>query len=1025
MKAQRALLDSLMGGFRNEDLSNREVVKWTDSKAVCRYQLVSFCPYQVFEEARQEIGSSCDKDHGEYLRMAYEREASDKVKRRYEHRLLTFLRDIIYEVDCKIRRDKKRLGILDGEGAETKEEPKAERQVVGPQLVKLPDDNALVAFSDSQKARLADIERELQETNERMERLDASRNKILAQELVETLEGLSKEKNELINRAKEQADWVVPEDKSNLVCESCGALLYRRESSNKSERHLNGRIHLAYVRAREVIKELEEKEQARRDKERKEAEGTNGKTEEKDDERTKANEKRSPSRSPAKVEVIENKENEREVVVKEELEKYHRPSSKTSSHRKREFSPSEENRNDGYKRRRGLSRTRDNSPLPKQRSRRRAGSSEEHIRRRREDDRRRRVREMSRERMQERRRREEYNPRQANFNPRQKGYSRREDEIKRGQDDYRRRENGWREPEDTRRSRDYVRQGREEYHKRDRSKERRRQTSRSVEANQRREDSRKQSNQHKVQHEEPSRNSDDGNNRNAIGNRDYEHVSDDINEDVSEHSRQRKDTSPHDDRTTETKPQSLKQRRFSSSRSRDREESESELLDQNKKISSKDASDIVNQKPDKKVVERPAEVSAKKDDRLREHTETKGITNRKRSGDKGDDKDDCGEHRRSDRKGVETNENDREGPRPHSSEGSRRQRSRSRSRKDILKVQKKRSSSVRQRSRSRSRNRKEGRAGSVESKSVKNLAPRGRRKSRSPSRNRRRDDREQTENRKRDDREQTEYRKRDDREQTENRKEDYKGGKNFSEESSKRSHSSLKREDRLDSRAGVEKNSDRYAAEHERDERGERKGGRREDRKSDRKYSREATRRSVSKPRIRRDDYIDDVESKRYGNHREMDHSPKYYTRRSRSRTKVRGEDRRQYSDNKREDYKTPARYSPERRRRSRSRSRNRREDNRERFTSRGEDYNSYNRKSSTGWKRRSRSRSRYRTSSYPRPRENLSSRVSPSRSRGRRPERQRARTESLRTRDNQSTRYSRSMSRDRRQGRQSRYNNR
>jgi len=1001
MKAQRALLDSLMGGFRNEDLSNREVVKWTDSKAVCRYQLVSFCPYQVFEEARQEIGSSCDKDHGEYLRMAYEREASDKVKRRYEHRLLTFLRDIIYEVDCKIRRDKKRLGILDGEGAETKEEPKTERQVVGPQLVKLPDDNALVAFSDSQKARLADIERELQETNERMERLDVSRNKILAQELVETLEGLSKEKNELINRAKEQADWVVPEDKSNLVCESCGALLYRRESSNKSERHLNGRIHLAYVRAREVIKELEEKEQARRDKEREEAEGTNGKTEEKDDERTKAHEKRSSSRSPAKVAVIENKENEREVVVKEELEKY-RPSSKTSSHRKREFSPEEENRNDGYKKRRGMSRTRDISPLPKKRSRRRASSSEEHIRRRREDDRRRRVREMSRERMQERRRREEYNPRQANFNQRQKGYSRREEETRRGQDDYRRRENGWREPEDTRRSRDYGRQGREEYHKRDRSNERRRQTSRSVEAHQRREDSRKQSNQHKDQHEEPSHNPDDGYNRNAVGNRDNNHVSDDINEEVSKHSPKRNDTSLHDDRTTETKSESFKQRTFSSSRSRDREESESELLDPNEKNSSKEVPDKVNQKPDKKVVERAAELSTKKDARIREYTETKGITNRKRSGDRGDDDDDHGENRKSDRKGVETTEKDKEGTRQHSSEGGRRQRSRSRSRKDILKVQKKRSSSARQRSRSRSRNRKEGHAGSVESKSVKNLAPRGRRKSRSPSRNRRRDDRDHTEN----------------------RKEDYKGGKNFSEENSKRSHSSLKKEDRLESRTGVEKNSDRYA-EHEREERGELKGGRREDRKSDRKYSREATRRSVSKPRIRRDDYIDDVESKRYANHREVDHSPKYYSRRSRSRTKVRGEDRRQYSDNKREDYKTPARYSPERRRRSRSRSRNRREDTRERFTSRGEDYNSYNRKSSTGWRRRSRSRSRYRTSSYPRPRENLSSRVSPSRSRGRRPERQRARTESLRTRDNQSTRYSRSMSRDRRQGRQSRYNNR
>merc|ERR550539_1064218 len=108
MDAQRALLDSLMGHNRNQDFdSEKRSPNWKGSE-VCKHFLVGFCPYGLFEGTRAELGP-CGRLHEEVLRSAYNSEASDYTKAKYERRFLGFLRDLIQSLDRKIAREQGRL----------------------------------------------------------------------------------------------------------------------------------------------------------------------------------------------------------------------------------------------------------------------------------------------------------------------------------------------------------------------------------------------------------------------------------------------------------------------------------------------------------------------------------------------------------------------------------------------------------------------------------------------------------------------------------------------------------------------------------------------------------------------------------------------------------------------------------------------------------------------------------------------------------------------------------------------------
>jgi len=250
MNAQRALLDSLMGASRNEDPDKKRKVSWYDS-LVCPYKLVSFCPYKLFEETWVELGGTCSRDHGEYLRMAYEKEATPKEKRKYERKLLSFLKELIYEVDRAIRREEDRLGIT----KESKKGEDAEKENSEQTEVEQALSDPLLAFSKSQQEQLRHVERLIKEKEDRIDRLNLNNKKAEVEYLTPELDALMKEKIEIITRAKKQAEWVAPGCKR--VCEICGITMDHGRTDYYDRKHFGGRIHQAYLQIREVAAELE------------------------------------------------------------------------------------------------------------------------------------------------------------------------------------------------------------------------------------------------------------------------------------------------------------------------------------------------------------------------------------------------------------------------------------------------------------------------------------------------------------------------------------------------------------------------------------------------------------------------------------------------------------------------------------------------------------------------------------------------------------------------------------------------
>jgi len=263
MNAQRALLDSLMGASRNEDPDKKRKVKWYDSP-VCPYKLVSFCPYKLFEETWVELGGTCNRDHGEYLRMAYEKEATPKEKRKYERKLLSFLKELIYEVDRAIRREEDRLGIT----KESKKGVDLEKENSEQTEVEQALSDPSLAFSKSQQEKLRHVERLIKDKEDRIDRLNLNNKKAEVEYLTPELDALMKEKIEIITRAKKQAEWVAPGCKR--VCEICGITMDHGRTDYYDRKHFGGRIHQAYLQIREVAAELEkglvgpEKEQVSR-----------------------------------------------------------------------------------------------------------------------------------------------------------------------------------------------------------------------------------------------------------------------------------------------------------------------------------------------------------------------------------------------------------------------------------------------------------------------------------------------------------------------------------------------------------------------------------------------------------------------------------------------------------------------------------------------------------------------------------------------------------------------------------------
>jgi hypothetical protein len=107
LQSNAALLDELMGKYRNvAPGANVSQVHFEDED-VCKHFLVSFCPHELFVNTRADLGP-CLKSHDEALKLKYQK-SSRYGRLGYEEDFERFLRNMLSDVDRKIRRGQERL----------------------------------------------------------------------------------------------------------------------------------------------------------------------------------------------------------------------------------------------------------------------------------------------------------------------------------------------------------------------------------------------------------------------------------------------------------------------------------------------------------------------------------------------------------------------------------------------------------------------------------------------------------------------------------------------------------------------------------------------------------------------------------------------------------------------------------------------------------------------------------------------------------------------------------------------------
>ncbi|KAN0064959.1 splicing factor [Thecaphora frezii] len=228
-EVQRMLLERLMGpeAFGSTTAS----LHFTDPK-VCRNFLCGTCPHDLFSNTKVDLGV-CPKSHtpkykDEYQAALLKGERFPQFEKEHEQNIYTFIADI----DRKINANKRRL-------EQTPEE---------------------IARFANMNREISEIEAALAAAMSEVESL-GEQGKIeesLAE--LQKAEALKEEK-----AAKERELHQLQENSGASghqklrVCDICGAYLSILDSDRRLADHFGGKMHLGYLRLREMIREFEER----------------------------------------------------------------------------------------------------------------------------------------------------------------------------------------------------------------------------------------------------------------------------------------------------------------------------------------------------------------------------------------------------------------------------------------------------------------------------------------------------------------------------------------------------------------------------------------------------------------------------------------------------------------------------------------------------------------------------------------------------------------------------------------------
>ena len=106
----REELNELMGKDRNHPLHIRLKKRdHFDDPDVCKYNLVAFCPHDLFPNTKADLGK-CTKRHDEFFKDMFKQDPNqDYYQRKYEQELMDLLDKLIQKVDERIRKSHYRI----------------------------------------------------------------------------------------------------------------------------------------------------------------------------------------------------------------------------------------------------------------------------------------------------------------------------------------------------------------------------------------------------------------------------------------------------------------------------------------------------------------------------------------------------------------------------------------------------------------------------------------------------------------------------------------------------------------------------------------------------------------------------------------------------------------------------------------------------------------------------------------------------------------------------------------------------
>lgn len=207
---------------------------------MCTHYLVEFCPYELFQNTKSDIGTCPKRYHEESLREKYRSHEGDRFRAEWERDFYNFIEKLVTDLERKLRRGKDRLDVRPSE---------------------LPQGSNAEIDALEERRTLLDLQ--IKDKLAQIESLGEQGEITKAQVISEQVDALKAELDQVLKQEAENPSFRL--EKRMEVCQTCGAFLIVGDAQKRIESHFEGRQHTGWARVRQALQEYQEKMGHRRD----------------------------------------------------------------------------------------------------------------------------------------------------------------------------------------------------------------------------------------------------------------------------------------------------------------------------------------------------------------------------------------------------------------------------------------------------------------------------------------------------------------------------------------------------------------------------------------------------------------------------------------------------------------------------------------------------------------------------------------------------------------------------------------